>query len=105
MGHSYGGSIAPFLAYSYPELVDGVLMAASAIDPVLGKPRWYNYAASLWPISRLIDERLQIANDEIWGVAPALQQLESWWATASIPMIYVQGEEDELVHPDNLDFA
>ena len=104
-GHSYGGSISPYLAFRYPELVDGVLMAASAIDPELGRPRWYNYAASVWPISRLIDERLQIANDEIWGVAPALRELESWWQTTTIPLTYVQGEDDELVHPENLSFA
>jgi pimeloyl-ACP methyl ester carboxylesterase len=104
-GHSYGGSISPYLAYAYPHLVNGVLMAASAIDPKLGRPRWYNWAASTWPISRLIDERLQIANDEIWGVAKALREIEDWWQTVEIPLTFVQGEEDELVHPRNLDFA
>ena len=104
-GHSYGGSISPFLAYKYPEYIDGVLMAASAIDPKLGKPRWYNYAASIWPISRLIDQRLQIANDEIWGVAKALRMMDTWWQTSTLPLIYVQGEDDELVHPGNMDFA
>ena len=53
----------------------------------------------------MIDERLQIANDEIWGVANALSELEDWWQTVEIPLTFVQGEEDELVHPRNLDFA
>ena len=105
VGHSYGASISPYIAYMHPELVDGLLMAAGAIDPNLGKPRWYNWAASVWPISRLINPRLEKANVEIWGVYDALKTLEPWWQTVSIPMIYMQGEEDELVHPRNLDFA
>lgn len=105
VGHSLGASYAPYLAYFNPELVDGVLMAAGAINPELGKPRWYNYAANVWPVSRLIDEGLQKANVEIWGVYDALAELEPWWETASIPLIYMQGEEDELVDPENLTYA
>ena len=105
VGHSLGASYAPYLASRHPDLVDGVLMAAGAINPKLGKPRWYNYAASVWPISRLIDERLQKANVEIWGVHEALTELEPWWQEATIPLIYMQGEEDELVDPRNLDYA
>ncbi|MDP6535991.1 MAG: alpha/beta hydrolase [Gammaproteobacteria bacterium] len=105
VGHSYGASISPYIAYMHPELVDGLLMASGAIDPVLGKPRWYNRAAAIWPISRMIDDRLVKANVEIWGVYDALKQLEPWWASVTIPMIYMQGEEDELVDPRNLDFA
>ena len=105
VGHSLGASYAPYLAYKNPGLVDGVLMAAGAINPELGKPRWYNYAANVWPISRLIDEGLQKANVEIWGVHAALSELEPWWESAEIPLIYMQGEEDELVDPRNLDYA
>ena len=105
VGHSYGGSIAPYIAYKHPELVDGLVMASSAIDPLLGKPRWYNYAASVWPISAIIDDRLVKANVEIWGVANALRELEPWWQSVKIPMVYLQGEQDELVDPRNLDFA
>ena len=105
VGHSYGASISPYIAFKHPDLVDGVLMAAGAIDPELGKPRWYNRAAAVWPISRLIDDRLAKANVEIWGVHDALSELQPWWQTAGIPLIYMQGEEDELVHPRNLDFA
>ncbi|MDT8399612.1 MAG: alpha/beta hydrolase [Pseudomonadales bacterium] len=105
VGVSYGGSISPYLAYRNPELVDGLVMVSSAIDPVLGRPRWYNRAACVWPISRLIDTGMQKANDEIWGVATALREMEDWWQTVTIPMVYVQGEEDELVNPGNLDFA
>jgi pimeloyl-ACP methyl ester carboxylesterase len=104
-GHSYGGSMAAWIAFKHPELVDSLLIASGAIDPVLGKPRWYNYAANIWPVSRLLDTRLLKANAEIWGVSPALEELESWWANAQIPIIFVQGEKDRLVSPGNLDFA
>ena len=105
VGHSYGGSLAAYIAYRYPDLVDGVFMAASAIDPDLGKPRWYNRAASTWLVSRFLRAPLLKANDEIWGVSPALERLHPWWANADIPMIFLQGDEDELVDPRNFDFA
>ncbi len=105
VGHSLGASYAPYLAYRNPGLVDGLLMAAGAIDPELGKPRWYNHAANIWPISRLIDPGLQKANVEIWGVHDALSELAPWWESATIPLVYMQGEEDELVDPKNLDYA
>lgn len=105
VGHSYGGSLAAYIAYLYPDLIDGVFMAASAIDPELGKPRWYNRAASTWLVSRFLRAPLLKANDEIWGVSPALERLRPWWASADIPITFLQGDEDELVDPRNLDFA
>ena len=105
VGRSYGGSLAAYIASRYPELVDGVFMAASAIDPELGKPRWYNRAASTWLVSRFLRAPLLKANDEIWGVSPALERLRPWWGKAAIPMIFLQGDEDELVDPRNFDFA
>jgi pimeloyl-ACP methyl ester carboxylesterase len=105
VGHSYGGSLAAYIAYRYPNLVDGVFMAASAIDPELGKPRWYNRAASTWLVARFLRAPLLKANDEIWGVSPALERLLPWWAKADIPMTFLQGDEDELVDPRNFNFA
>jgi pimeloyl-ACP methyl ester carboxylesterase len=105
VGHSYGGSLAAYIAYRYPNLVDRVFMAASAIDPELGKPRWYNRAASTWLVSRFLRAPLLKANDEIWGVSPALERLLPWWANADIPMTFLQGDEDELVDPRNFNFA
>jgi len=105
VGHSYGGSIAPYIAYLYPELADGLLIAASAIDPELGNPRWYNRLSSTWFVSKIIGKSLNFSNDEIYGVAPALEELEPWWESSTIPKVFVQGEKDGLVDPKNLDFA
>lgn len=105
VGHSYGGSLAAYIAYLYPGLVDGIFMAASAIDPELGKPRWYNRAASTWLVSRFLRAPLLKANDEIWGVSSALERLRPWWANANIPMTFLQGDEDELVDPRNFEYA
>lgn len=105
VGHSYGGSIAPYIAFRHPALIDAIVMAASAIDPELGKPRWYNRAANTWLVSRFLDDALLKANDEIKGVYDALEQLRPWWAGVTMPMVFVQGEDDSLVDPRNLDFA
>jgi len=58
-GHSWGGSFAPTLAADHPELVDGLLLLASSLDPELGKPRWYNRVANTWLVQKLLSASLR----------------------------------------------
>ena len=103
-GHSLGGSLSPAIAVYYPDLVDGVIIAAGGVDPKLTGPRWYNRLASTWLVQRFIDDRMKAANVEIYALRPQLKELESRWSELNIPVIGIQGAEDELVHPKNLDF-
>ena len=105
VGHSLGGSLAPAIAVHYPDLVDGVIIAAGGVDPKLTGPRWYNRLATTWLVQRFIDDRMKAANVEIYALRPQLRELESRWVELSIPVIGIQGAEDELVHPKNLDYV
>ena len=104
-GHSLGGSLAPAVAVHYPHLVDGVIIAAGGVDPKLTGPRWYNRLASTWLVQRFIDDRMKAANVEVYSLRPQLRELESRWDELTVPVIGIQGAEDELVHPRNLDYV
>lgn len=104
VGHSWGASLVPSIALSYPELMDGIVVAAGGIDPELTSPRWYNRFASTWIVDRFLDERMRAANVEVYALQDQLKERESQWRELSVPVIAIQGAEDRLVDPRNLEF-
>ncbi len=103
MGHSYGGPVIARAAMDYPELVGGLVFIAATGDPELSGPRWYNYASFWWP-EFILGKRLMGANDEIMAVRPQLARMLPRWEKLAVPALIVQGDEDNLVHPENADF-
>ncbi|MBT5032840.1 MAG: alpha/beta hydrolase [Proteobacteria bacterium] len=105
VGHSLGGSIIPVIAADFPELVNGLLIVSAGLDPELTLPRWYNRVARNRLINGAIGERMQAANVEMYSLAPELEKLSRRWTELKMPIIVVQGDEDELVNPANADYA
>ena len=105
VGHSLGSSIAPRVALDFPELVSGMMLLAGTIDPELGDPRWYNHAASLWPINRLIGQAMSNSNKEIKLLKNSLIATQPVWQSLDIPVTVIQGKSDKLVSPKNAAFA
>ncbi len=105
VGHSLGAPIAARLAMDYPQNVSGLVLVAPSLDPELEKPRWYNHLAASILINWAVPEELALANREIMPLSAELAQMLPRWSRIQIPVIVVQGEEDELVSPANADFA
>jgi len=105
VGHSLGASLAPYLAMKNPELISGLILLAGSLEPQLGKPRWYNWAASMGVVSWFLGPDMQKANREIMRLEAQLEAMRSGWADITIPVTVVQGLRDKLVHPENADFA
>lgn len=105
VGHSLGASIAPRIAMDHPELVDGMILISGSLDPELGKPRWYNFAASMGVVSWFIGPEMRRANREIMPLREELMLILPRWAEIEIPVTVIQGLKDELVYPENADFA
>lgn len=103
-GHSLGASIAPRVAMDFPELVDGMLLMAGSLDPQRGGPRWYNKFAALPGLSFILPEALNRSNREIMSLRKNLLSMKAGWATVSFPVQVIQGMEDKLVYPQNIDF-
>lgn len=104
VGHSLGGPVALRLAADYPALVSGVVLIAAAVAPAEERLRWYNRAASWWPVSALLPIDWRSSNREILPLKSELIKLASLLDGIRAPTVVIQGLNDELVSPANADY-
>ena len=107
LGHSLGASIAPKIALEAPASVDSLLLLAGSLAPKLGKPRWYNWAASTWLVSSLIGDTMKYSNREIMGLRKQLKLMDSEIKASKldVDLLIIQGKKDKLVSPKNPAYA
>jgi pimeloyl-ACP methyl ester carboxylesterase len=104
-GFSFGGPIAAKLAMDYPNLVDGLLLGAPAIAPGQEKVYKISYITK-WQLTRWMFPRmLRVASDEKFAHEAELKKLLPDWHKIHVPVIYMQGANDELVYLSNAEFA
>lgn len=98
-GISFGGPIAIKIAALRPDLIDGILLGAPAIAP--GQETYFDISYPMRvPILKYIFPRmLVVATDEKWAHRRELEALLPDWASIRVPIIYIQGENDEIVNP------
>jgi pimeloyl-ACP methyl ester carboxylesterase len=104
VGHSYGGPVAVKLAMKYPELVDGLVLAAASVDPELEETKWYQHLAKLWGIRSLIPDDLDVCNREILQLKKELQEMDGNYSLITQPTYVLQGDIDDLVPVGNADY-
>lgn len=104
VGHSYGGPVVARMAMSFPAQVGGVVFVASSVDPSLERTKWYQYPASWWPIRSLIPSSLRVCNEEIFALKAELEKMLTDWSSFRAKAVFIQGADDPLVAPENLDF-
>jgi pimeloyl-ACP methyl ester carboxylesterase len=104
-GESYGGPIACKLAMDYPDLIDGVVLAAPSLEP--GQETYFSisYPMRWWGVKYIFPRLLRIATDEKWAHKTELEKLLPQWKNLRAPVIYLQGMNDEIVNPSNAEFA
>ena len=103
MGHSLGASLLPTLAVEQPQAVDGLLLLAGTQVPDYAKPRWYNYLGAIPGINYLIGQTMRRSNKEIFALKDEMLTMQSRWSELQQPTLIVQGLDDRLVHPENID--
>lgn len=107
VGHSLGASLAPKIALKSPDSVNGLLLLAGSLNPKLGNPRWYNYAAKTWLVSKMIGAQMTQSNREIMKLRSQLtlmdKEIKKSLLTTNI--IVIQGTKDKLVSPNNSYYA
>ncbi|MCZ2723393.1 alpha/beta hydrolase [Marinomonas sp. 15G1-11] len=104
IGHSLGGSLVPKLAVDYPEYISGVIILAGDIGPRLAEARWFNYALDMLP-KQWVPEFWYNSNQEVLELMPELERLQNEFSQLSLPVVVLQGTEDDLVRPKNASFS
>ena len=106
VGHSLGGPIVARIAMDYPELVEGIIMLAPALSPDLEpKEDWFRVPMR-WPIIEgMVPKIFRISNEELIFLEEELKLMLPLWKNITAQTVTIQGEEDNLVHPGNGEFA
>jgi pimeloyl-ACP methyl ester carboxylesterase len=105
MGHSLGASLAPRLAMDYPQFIDGLLLIAGTLSPEYSSPRWFNYFAKIPGVYWIVGKDMAKANKEIFALKENIKAMHPQWDKVKAFSIVVQGKNDNLVNPANLEFA
>ncbi len=106
IGHSLGGPIVARMAMDYPELIDGIIMLAPALDPELEPEEDWFRVPMRWPIIGFLAPKIfRISNEELIFLDEELELMLPLWEGIEIPSTVIQGGKDDLVHPGNAPFA
>ena len=104
-GGSYGASIACRIAMDYPHLVDGLVLTGPSLGPGLEKYFWFTYLIEHWSIRWFIPRIFRSANTEKVHHREELEQMLPLWKNIRVPVVYIQGENDDIVDTANASFA
>lgn len=105
VGRSYGSPIVAQFAADYPDLVDGCVLLAPALDPKKEKFWWFSPLGLLDGIRNLLPNALNVATDEKYSHKRELRKLAKDLEKITVPVTVIQGGKDKLVHPNNLQYA
>lgn len=102
---SYGTSIACRLVMDHPELVDGLVLLAPSLAPGEEKVYWFTPYAESSLCNWVVPRMLQSANKEKINHKDELTKMLPYWSNIRVPVIYMQGSDDELIYTSNAAFA
>ena len=105
VGHSFGGPVVSRLAMDYSGKITDVVILAGSIDPEQEHTKWYQYPADWTVFSWMLPDGLVVANREIRALKPELSRMLPLWSNITQRVTVIQGEKDDLVPPENADFA
>ena len=105
VGHSFGGPVAVRLAMDYGSKVTDLVILAGSIDPAMERTAWYQYPADWPPISWMVPSVLVVTNREIRALKDELVAMLPLWPRVTQRVTVMQGGRDDLVPPENADFA
>lgn len=104
IGHSYGGSLVPKLAYDNSDIVEGMLILAGDLESELARGRWFNQIGGMLP-KAIMSNKLYYSNQEVQALSTSLKNLNAKYADLKIPIKVIQGMDDDLVRPQSADYA
>jgi pimeloyl-ACP methyl ester carboxylesterase len=105
VGHSFGGPIALHTARQLPELVNGTIMIAPALDPDNEKYFFGGKLAWKKPTRYFFSKAWRVSADEKYNHAEELKQLEPLLAEIHSPVLHIHGTRDKIAPFVNLSYS
>lgn len=105
VGSSYGAAIACRLTMDHPDLVDGLVLTGPAIGPGLEKYFWFTNIIESPVIRWFIPRMFRSANTEKVHHKEELEKMLPYWNNIRVPVVFLQGEKDNIVDTSNASFA
>jgi pimeloyl-ACP methyl ester carboxylesterase len=105
IGSSYGGSVAARMAMMHPDKVDGVFFISASLAPGMETTYPISYIVRYPPFRWLLPSKIKVANDEKLSHFDALSEMLPYWDRITAPVIFIQGQKDNLIFPENVQFA
>jgi pimeloyl-ACP methyl ester carboxylesterase len=102
---SYGTSVASRIAMDYPQLIDGLVLLAPALAPGEEKTYSISYVLETPFLSWVQPRMIHSANVEKLSHEQQLRNMLPLWKNITAPVIYFQGDQDELIYTSNAAFA
>ncbi len=105
VGASYGTPVASRLLMDFPTLGDGLLLIAPSLAPGEEYTYWVSHVLESPLFSWAQPRMLHSANVEKFTHEAELLKMENRWNEIKVPVIYFQGQEDDLIYTTNALFA
>lgn len=105
LGRSYGAPIAAKLVSMAPEQVKELIMISPVIDPDKEKFYWFSKWGRNSLVQLFLPGSFNTATAEKYSHADELRKLLPVWENLSIPTTVIQGGNDWIADPANIDFA
>lgn len=104
-GGSFGAAIACRIAMDYPHLVDGLVLTGPAIAPGEEVYFWFTHLIENPAIRWFIPRIFRSANTEKVHHKAELEKMLPFWKDIRVPVMFLQGENDDIVDTTNAGFA
>ena len=105
MGESYGTSIACRIAMDHPGLIGGLVLVGPSLAPGEEKIYWVTPLIESPLLNWFIPRIFQSANTEKINHKMELEKMLPLWSKINIPVLYLQGANDQLIYTSNANFA
>lgn len=105
LGRSYGAPIAARLVSLASEQVKELIMVSPVIDPETERFFWFSKWGRMSFVQLFLPASFNAATAEKYSHADELRKLLPVWEKLSVPTTVIQGGNDWIADPSNIDFA
>jgi len=105
LGRSYGAAFAARLSAMAPDQVKELIMVSPVIDPETERFFWFSKWGRMSFVQLFLPRAFNAATAEKYSHADELRKMLPVWEKLSVPTTVIQGGNDWIADPTNIEFA